>query len=426
MPITRLELRNIGPITNTSFEFDPRVNVLVGPNNSGKTTALVTLAQILLPDFRLPERLQRRNSAYVLKFPGRELSGQFFHGASVPEHQHDYTHDLGYRAFVPATRLATDFHSKGPGESRIRPQGTIAYVDPSADIPDDALWSDDKQIIQKIVDLDYRSYRESRPGIRALLNLIAALASEITEGFPMEFAGIGEDARGLYPKFNTPDGVVPMGFLSQGTQSLIQWCAQFVVGFAEFYKFPDTLEGLDGVLLIDEIDAHLHPGWQRRILPALTKRFPALQIICAAHSPMTIAGLHAGQIHLLRRDPEGGISVTRNTADVIGWSADEIYSTFLDVDPTDLVTLERRRRAQQLRAITHPTEAEKDELNTLREEIRQGLSGGSVREESEVLAGELKRAAETAAKGALQTNGRGAKRPAAAKGVKRASRRRSH
>ena len=58
-------------------------------------------------------------------------------------------------------------------------------------------------------------------------------------------------------------------------------------------------------MIVDEIDAHLHPSWQRRILPTLTRNFPNLQIFCSTHSPMMLAGLKAGQVQLLRRDENG-------------------------------------------------------------------------------------------------------------------------
>ena len=104
------------------------------------------------------------------------------------------------------------------------------------------------------------------------------MASEITEGFPIEFKGVGEDQRGLFPQFGTLDGDVPLDVLSQGTQSMIQWLAQLLIGYAEFYDYPVDLAERPGILIIDEIDAHLHPSWQRRIIPTLIKHLPNLQI----------------------------------------------------------------------------------------------------------------------------------------------------
>ena len=63
--------------------------------------------------------------------------------------------------------------------------------------------------------------------------------------------------------------------------------------------------GASGNLIIDEIDAHLHPSWQRRIIPALTRNFPNLQIFCSTHPPLMLAGLEEGQVQLISRDTKG-------------------------------------------------------------------------------------------------------------------------
>ena len=75
-----------------------------------------------------------------------------------------------------------------------------------------------------------------------------------------------QDDEGLYPEVSTPNGPMPVNFLSQGTQSIIQWLAHFLFGYAEYYDFPEDLESNPAILMIDEIDAHLHPSWQRRII----------------------------------------------------------------------------------------------------------------------------------------------------------------
>jgi predicted ATP-binding protein involved in virulence len=58
-----------------------------------------------------------------------------------------------------------------------------------------------------------------------------------------------------------------------------------------------------GVVLIDELDIHLHPKWQRLIVRGLTAAFPRVQFITASHSPQILSELHPGEIILLQ--PEG-------------------------------------------------------------------------------------------------------------------------
>ena len=150
----------------------------------------------------------------------------------------------------------------------------------------DPISVNDEDVIQKIIELDYLAYRQDRPAVRGIVKSLGRIASDITEGFPIEFRGVGQDQNGLFVEFETPDGVVPLNVLSQGTQSIVQWLARFLIGYAEYYDFPPDLDTKPGILIIDEIDAHLHPSWQRRIIPALIRHFPNLQIFCSTHSPL--------------------------------------------------------------------------------------------------------------------------------------------
>ena len=126
------------------------------------------------------------------------------------------------------------------------------------------------------------------------------------------------------------------------------------------------------ILLIDEIENHLHPTWQRRVIPALLEHFPGLQIFATTHSPFVVAGLKAGQVHLLKRDENGVVTATTNTEDIIGWTADEILRTMMGVDePTDQLTVDRADRLRQLREKDTLTPDEEDELNALRRQVNE-------------------------------------------------------
>lgn len=66
---------------------------------------------------------------------------------------------------------------------------------------------------------------------------------------------------------------------------------------------PRLLQQTPGVVLIDELDVHLHPSWQRRVTADLKRTFPAIQFVCTSHSPQVIGELAREEIKLLR--PEG-------------------------------------------------------------------------------------------------------------------------
>ena len=54
-----------------------------------------------------------------------------------------------------------------------------------------------------------------------------------------------------------------------------------------------------GIVLVDEVDQHLHPGWQRNIVPALCKVFPSIQFILTTHSPQVLSNVQNEKVFLL-------------------------------------------------------------------------------------------------------------------------------
>ena len=69
----------------------------------------------------------------------------------------------------------------------------------------------------------------------------------------------------------------------------------------------DPLQG-SGVVLIDEIELHLHPKWQREIIPALTRTFPNCQFIVTTHSPQVVSHVKPEGVYILESTPEGIIA----------------------------------------------------------------------------------------------------------------------
>ena len=417
MPITTLYVTHVGPFDEITVEFDPQVNVFIGPNNSGKSTLLWVLGELLVYPFAMPARLIRSDQAVWRLNISSSAGVDSIDGTlpTEPETLLNIYEQIGPTCYVPAQRHSTNFRSPGPTvvqdvESRIdeevatfiqdahptvRQRGTEAVRQAlrssigQGEPPELAKRRNlmlvgssmvsDRAMKQKIVDLDYAAYRKNRPAIRSIVDKVALMASEITEGYPIQFLGVAEDSEGLFPQLRTQDGDLSLDVLSQGTQSIIQFLAHLLFGYAEYYDFPSDLVEKQGVLMIDEIDAHLHPAWQRRIIPTLTRHFPNLQIFCSTHSPLMLAGLQAGQVQLLSRDDNGKVCVSQNESDIAGWTADEILRQFMDVpNPTDLETAKRISRFQELMSLSieERSSAQSDELEQLRPLIRDDLLSG--------------------------------------------------
>ena len=169
-----------------------------------------------------------------------------------------------------------------------------------------------------------------------------------------------------------------VGHLSSGTEGTLLWIRWLALKILHHYHYADEWEKQPAILLIDEIENHLHPTWQRRVIPALLEHFPGLQIFATTHSPFVVAGLKAGQVHMLQRDANGVITASTNEHDIIGWTTDEILRTFMGVDePTDQLTIDRANRLRELRRKDSLTDSETAEMEELRRQVNEDFLSSS-------------------------------------------------
>lgn len=116
--------------------------------------------------------------------------------------------------------------------------------------------------------------------------------------------------------------------------------------------FPDSSEDLlshPGVVLIDELDAHAHPSWQREIGFWLRKKFPRIQFIIATHSPFLAQVSDEPGGYVVLEQFEGGVRIRDDVESVATWRSDQILTEIFDLPTTRSPDVERKlNRLQQL------------------------------------------------------------------------------
>jgi hypothetical protein len=149
-----------------------------------------------------------------------------------------------------------------------------------------------------------------------------------------------DDVTSVGPVFVDSKGVhVSLTDLSDGYQSVLGLTLELLRQLAEAEAEPRHVGGgnlavlQSGIVLIDEIDAHLHPTWQQRIGSFFTEHFPNMQFLVTTHSPLVCRAATKGSIFRLPRpsDPEdeGGM--------VTGVDRDRlIYGDVLDAYGTEV------------------------------------------------------------------------------------------
>ena len=99
---------------------------------------------------------------------------------------------------------------------------------------------------------------------------------------------------------------------------------------------PDSVLQRKGIVLIDEIELHLHPQWQREVLPALQKTFPNIQFIVTTHSPQVLSRVHKDDIFILKDN-----QLYQPSSNPIGRDSSDILDEIMDITkrPDDIQKL---------------------------------------------------------------------------------------
>lgn len=193
----------------------------------------------------------------------------------------------------------------------------------------------------------------------------------------------GAERRSARVEFKTPFGWVQSHQLGLGYRALMAWIVDFASGL--FERYPDSPNPLEepAVVLIDEIDLHLHPQWQRKLMGYLSERFPNTQFIATAHSPLIVQAASDANIAVLRREDDH-VVIDNDPEAVYGWRVDQILTSDLfglpSSRPPQLDELLMRRK--ELMTQSELSEDDKREVEELNEKI-DALPFGETEEERE-------------------------------------------
>ncbi|MFV8755794.1 AAA family ATPase [Nannocystaceae bacterium ST9] len=145
---------------------------------------------------------------------------------------------------------------------------------------------------------------------------------------------IGLDQRVAKPSVEAKSaaGWIPLRSFSLGYRTSIAWIIDFALRLYE--RYPDSENPLHepAVCLVDEIDLHLHPRWQRQLIEFLGRQFPRTQFIVTAHSPLIVQAAEDAdaKVVVLRYDATAGyVTIDDDVQEVRGWRVDQILTSEL-------------------------------------------------------------------------------------------------
>jgi predicted ATP-binding protein involved in virulence len=324
MYLVDLELTNVRAIRQmhvsfrgiTPAERTRRWTVLLGENGCGKSTVLKSIGLLLAGSEALSDLIGNpddwiRNSASmaVLKATlstaegeertvhleinrgdGRDVvlrhntAGLSQLDAAIRKADRNYF-IAGYGAFRRPPDTSRGRRSYGSAFESRRASQLATMFSSSQDLVSLEQWA---------MDLDYVTGASGR-------SVIAEALDKLLPG--MTFKDIDKSRRTVVMK--TLDGDVPLQQLSEGYQAMAAWAGDLLFRMTETFKDHKNPLDARGVLLIDEMDLHLHPVWKRNLVDFLNSAFPNLQIIATTHSPLSIQQCGEGELFVVRREDTG-------------------------------------------------------------------------------------------------------------------------
>ena len=297
-------------------------NIIIGENGVGKTTCLKGLA-MATPRFGYDlvdtDYFGRTHS----KFPiiTYKLSDAL-------DNSHIVQDDIIFDDQLWMRRKALINHLLGYGASRRIGPSSITQEKPDSPVLN--LFDENTPLMNAeewLVETDYRAAKSENGDYADRKQKVIYILKKLFRGEVHDFK-IDLETRRPKAKFLTDYGWVNLHDLSLGYKTLIAWMTDFASRM--FDEYPDSTDPLaePAVILVDEIDLHLHPQFQRELHSFLTETFPKTQFIVTAHSPLILQSAPDANIILLKKEGDH-VVVEQNLHEIKNWRIDQILNSDL-------------------------------------------------------------------------------------------------
>jgi energy-coupling factor transporter ATP-binding protein EcfA2 len=334
--LAKVALENIGPFEQLEIELDPGWTLLLGDNGVGKSSLLKAVATAIVGKEAAPfaSRLVRgdaKSAAVTLTTSrGDPYRTEIQHSDTSPLVNSIPVRPLEKEGwlvlgFPPLRTVSWERPATHEALGRASAIDVLPLVSGGADPRLDQLKS-------WLLHLDHNMQSQTTaPSLRERYRRLWAeffrVVARITPGVKLAPSSVDAINRQVYVK--TDDGEVRIEAVSQGMQSLMGWIGILLQRLFEVYGNDEDPLQRYALVLVDEIDAHMHPQWQQTLVGTLKKLFPHAQFIASSHSPLVVSGLAKEEILVFGRDDESKrrVKVERPPSDLKGWRVDQILTS---------------------------------------------------------------------------------------------------
>lgn len=330
MKIRSLTLKNIGVFEDETISFPEKqdmdmaeIHILTGQNGTGKTTILQALAELTpemlhlldLSSFKIDKRILRKfkyqnsssyvqlidsyNYEYNLNYHG-DFHGDFSEFSS-PLDLLDTLHNAAF-AYSGYRFIEHQENINIKEKENYNPLENALEFNKKNDANDYSLneWLANKMAQRNSAFFEGNKIEVEKysRGIETLKQII----EQIIE-IPIDFKFKNEKLKVVAVKQGQE---LDFDLLPDGLRSIISWLGDLIMRM-DALKWKDDLPIFDRefILFLDEIEVHLHPSWQRKILPVVQKLFKNAQIFITTHSPFIVNSVDGAWIHKIELTDKG-------------------------------------------------------------------------------------------------------------------------
>ena len=324
MRVTHLKLTNVRAIQTAEFDFRPGFNLIIGVNGVGKTTVLdalgVCLSSVIRDSYDLNTEYKGFRASdvhvgvdtlnmvckvwygtseyptYVKVVPHptqdwdsrRNPSIQRITGKGIDPDEEADPGGLPLAVFFSTRRAYASNRAVAKGEAAGGARSAVAraFANRELNVREFAEWMHAQQ-----------EASSERPPVRCVLQELERTVSAILPGY----CNLRAKGTKRVELLIDHEGVeLSVSQLSDGERSLLSMVVDLTRRLVQANPLMEnpTAEA-EAVVLIDELELHLHPKWQRQIVAKLTKAFPKCQFIATTHSPQIIGELEPERIHII-------------------------------------------------------------------------------------------------------------------------------
>jgi predicted ATP-dependent endonuclease of OLD family len=363
MKIKNLKLKNIGPFREAELDFPQErdangkipVTIITGENGTGKSVIIDAIRLMFNHNAKVGRDIVANHNDFQIEMTvddegDKHLSAKDYNGKLKEKNRpfwRFFTTNPDERQY-PNWVIDYWDSNLGSGTFNINNLSAIDIKSALVDALDRGIAN--VQLTNFICSIDYLRGSEEKTEAE-IGNYVYDLIIKIFQQCLIDGYFVGVRRQTLSPVVSVKGAEVTLDKLSSGNLLLVERLIGFLqrlysICMLNNRPIPEMTQ-IEGILLVDEIENHLHPQWQRRIVTILQDMFPNLQIIMTTHSPFVVSSVDNAKIYVCESKVEYAI-VRDMTEDYSNLPVDEVLvSDVFGVSPfaTKISDIQEQRKS---------------------------------------------------------------------------------